>query len=130
MAEQAGRAQGCSGREDGDIAIPSAINGLPVTGIGQGAFNQRSGLTSVTIPNSVTIGSSVTTIGYGAFQDCSGLTNITTDASNPSYSSLSGILFNKDKTALIQYPPGQAGAYTIPNSVTTIGDGRSITAPA
>ena len=42
-----------------------------VTTIGQDAFYSCSGLTSVTIPNSVT------TIGQDAFNRCSGLTSIT-----------------------------------------------------
>jgi hypothetical protein len=33
-----------------------------------------------------------------------------------------GVLFNKSQTTLIQYPLGKAGSYTIPNSVTNIGD--------
>jgi hypothetical protein len=39
------------------------------------------------------------------------------------YSSEGGVLFNKDKTSLIQYPGGKQGSYTIPTSVTSIGDG-------
>jgi hypothetical protein len=31
------------------------------------------------------------------------------------------VLFNKDKTTLVAYPGGKQGAYTIPNSVTSIG---------
>ena len=31
------------------------------------------------------------------------------------------MLFNKDKTTLVAYPGGKQGAYTIPNSVTSIG---------
>jgi hypothetical protein len=43
---------------------------------------------------------------------------------NPRYSSEDGILFNKNKTALILYPAGKPEtAYTIPNSVTSIGVG-------
>ncbi len=38
----------------GDVTIPDTINGLPVTGIGGGAFYECEGLTSVTISNSVT----------------------------------------------------------------------------
>ena len=38
------------------------------------------------------------------------------------YSSVDGVLFNKSQTTLIQYPGGKAGSYTIPDSVTNIGD--------
>ena len=59
----------------GDVAILSkiTINGdeYCVTSIESGAFYKRSGLTSVTIPNSVT------SIGGSAFYGCSGLTSVT-----------------------------------------------------
>ena len=35
---------------------------------------------------------------------------------------MDGVLFNKTKTILIQYPTAKTGAYTIPNSVTGISD--------
>ena len=54
----------------GDIVIPDAIIGYPVTSIGD-AFENHSDLTSVTI------GNSVTSIGSSAFNGCSGLTKIT-----------------------------------------------------
>src|SRR5688572_30005781 len=54
----------------GAVAIPDTINGLPVTSIGDYAFTQRTSLTSVTIPDSVT------TIGESAFESCS-LTSVT-----------------------------------------------------
>ena len=59
----------------GAIAIPSKLGGYPVTVIGMGAFEGCSGLTKVTIPNSVT------NIGSSAFYDCSGLASITIPAS-------------------------------------------------
>jgi hypothetical protein len=62
----------------------------------------------------------VTEIGWGAFSDCTGLTSIDASTDNPSYSSADGVLFNKNKTALIQYPRGKQGTYVIPNSVTEI----------
>ncbi len=55
----------------GVVSIPSAINGLPVTIIGELAFSDKYGVTSVTIPGSVT------TIGPDAFLGCSSLTNAT-----------------------------------------------------
>ena len=35
---------------------------------------------------------------------------------------IDGVLFDKNQTALIQYPTGKQGAYTIPNRVKSIGD--------
>ena len=87
-----------------------------VTEIGDFAFEDCTGLTNVIIPDSVT------SISVSAFSDCKGLTGINVDKSNKSYSSKDGVLFNKNKTALITYPGGKKGAYTIPNSVTLIGN--------
>jgi hypothetical protein len=41
--------------------------------------------------------------------------------SNPSYSSVDGVLFNKNQTTLIECPGGKSGSYTIPSGVTSIG---------
>ena len=89
-------------------------NGL--TSIGQQAFYNCEKLTSVTIP------SSVTDIGSSAFGNCKVLTGIVVAAENPNYSSADGVLFDKDKTTLIQCPGGKQGEYTVPNSVTSIGN--------
>ena len=43
-------------------------------------------------------------------------------AANANYASLDGVLFNQAKTALIHYPAGKTGAYSIPSGVTSIGD--------
>ena len=99
----------------GAVVIPATINGRPVTRIGDYAFSQKSAITSVTIPTSVT------RIGGGAFVYCTGLTSIEVDPLNSSYVGLEGVLFNKSLTSLVQYPGGKAGSYTIPDSVTSIG---------
>ena len=94
------------------VTIPNSV-----THIGAGAFVSCIGLTSVTIPNSVT------NIGDNAFLGCIGLTDINVSPDNANFSSGNGVLFNKDKTTLIKYPAGKQGAsYTIPNSVTSIGE--------
>ena len=56
---------------DGTVIIPSTTNGLPVTGIGDWAFEDASSMTNVTIPGSVT------NIGDYAFDFCSALTSVT-----------------------------------------------------
>lgn len=96
-----------------DITIPDNV-----TTIDQFAFFYCTSLKKMTIP------SSVTSIGYMAFNGCENLTAFTVDANNPAYcSSADGVLYNKDKTILVQYPIGNSrNAFTIPDSVTTIGN--------
>jgi len=99
----------------GAVSIPASLIGLPVTGIGDNAF-QDSSLTSVTIP------ATVTNIGDGAFSFSTGLTAITVDPQNTFYSSANGVLFDKSQTTLVEFPGGLGGSYTIPDGVTSIGD--------
>jgi uncharacterized repeat protein (TIGR03803 family) len=96
----------------GSYAIPSSV-----TSIGAYAFFGCTSLTSVTIP------SGVTNIGGYAFDYCPSLTAITVNTNNSFYISVGGVLFNQNQATLIQYPPGEAGtSYTIPDSVTSIGE--------
>ena len=69
LSIEKGSVKGYSGTST-DVIIPSYYKGYEVTSIGDGAFSGCSGLTNVTIPNTVT------SIGGSAFYNCSGLTRI------------------------------------------------------
>jgi hypothetical protein len=96
-----------------------------VTTIRDRAF-WNSGLTNITIPSSVTfIGDDVFTfiseVHFNPSNRRSRLINILVDERNTTYSSIDGVLFNKDKTILIQYPAAKNElSYVIPSSITTI----------
>ncbi len=50
------------------------------------------------------IGADVTDIRSNAFYSCWALENIEVDENNPNYCDIDGVLYNKDKTVLINYP--------------------------
>ncbi len=55
---------------DNVVVIPSAINGLPVTSLGDMAFYDCTNLTSVTVPGSIT------NVGELVFSECTSLTSV------------------------------------------------------
>jgi len=86
-----------------------------VTVIGLQAFSGTS-ITTITIPESIT------DIYAYVFNNCTNLTSIIVESANNNFSDIDGVLFNRNATALLQYPAGNARAsYTIPSSVTSIG---------
>ena len=108
-----------------------------LTTIGLQAFFNCWKLTSVTFPTtfttlglealsqtgltSVNITSGITKIDRSPFVDCYNMTEITVDAENKNYVAENGVLYNKDKTILIQYPCGKTGSqFVVPDGVTHI----------
>jgi len=82
------------------------------------AFRNAIHLEEVHIPESVL------SVGDSIFLEANNLKRITVHVNNAIYSSTpEGVLFNKDKTILIQYPPnGPYTEYTIPDTVAVIRD--------
>ena len=107
----------------GSIAIKSVVIGNGVTSIGSHAFYNCSKLISITIPKSVTSIFFGDFMGFFPFKGNTGIASIQVDGANPVYSSKDGVLFDKAMTTLLQYPEKKPGAYTIPESVTSIGGG-------
>ena len=142
------------GKYSGDIIIPEKVKGNDgveyiVASLGASCFEECSGLTSITIPSSVTslgascfafcdgltsitIPSSVTSLGASCFEGCSGLTSITIPSSVTSLgdecfqgcSGLTSITIPSSVTSLDDYCfQGCSGliSITIPSSVTSLG---------
>ncbi len=84
--------------------------------IGIAAFADCSDLINITIPDSVTSINDV-------FSGCNSLTSINIATGNKKYTSVDGVIFDKDIAVLVRYPIGKNETkYTIPDGVTNIGD--------
>ena len=108
-----------------------------VSEIADSAFKNCSSIKGIEIPETVSrigayafygstireveIPSTVREIGNYAFSGCKYLTSIEVDEDSSSYSSSSGILYNKAGTTLITYPAGKTDNFVnIPREVQTI----------
>lgn len=116
IADEAVTITDCKTTVSGDVVIPDTIEGYAVTKIGWRAFYSCTKLSSITIP------SGVTSISNRAFENCPNINSFTVDENNQYYSNDEyGVLFNKEKTELIQYPAGNSRTeYTVPSGVTKI----------
>ena len=81
--------------------------------IPEGLF-EGSGIESITIPKGIEC------IQRHAFTSCVNLTSIEVEEGNETFSSHDGVLYNKDQTQLVVYPGGRAGAFEIPDTVTSL----------
>ena len=93
-----------------DITIPEGVER-----IGASAFSHCQCFTEINIPDSVTI------IGKYAVNNCQNVKRITVGENNTAYSSVDGVLYDKDKTELICCPSIKSNV-TIPDGVTNISD--------
>lgn len=110
----------CDPSISGDVVIPNTIEGQPVKVIDMHAFAECDGITSVYIPENIIEDDEFFNFFSGGF----GLNveKYIVDENNSYYSSVDGIVYNKDKTKLVKYPCGKGETeYVIPDSVTRIG---------
>ena len=84
--------------------------------IGNNAFQN-----CVSLKN-ISIGKNVSSISTTAFSGDTALENIEVSEDNATYSDYDGALLNKEQTSILLYPKSKAGDYTIPDTVTSIGD--------
>ncbi|MCR5611188.1 MAG: leucine-rich repeat protein [Clostridiales bacterium] len=123
----------------GSPALTEAVIAGSVVSIGRSAFASCSVLSGVVLSEGVeTIGSyafsncdfiaeidipaSVTSIASDAFYSCSGLSAIRVAEGNRSYRSEGGVLYSFDMSTILLFPAGIAGSFTVPDSVTSVGD--------
>ena len=121
---------GC--RDIGEIVFPTGLKE-----IGASAFVNCYGLTNIVIPDSVTdigisafdactnvtsirLPKSLTTIDDYGFRFLSNLKEFIISDSSENYTTIDGVLFSKDATELICYPPAKGRIYHVPNTVKTI----------
>ena len=103
--------------------IPEGINHLEFA-----AFYKCSNLINLNVPKSI---ESFPVVGWWDEKcwEYSNIENINVSSENETYSSVDGVLFNKDKTELILYPAGKRQAnYSIPETVNEISEGAFYTA--
>lgn len=101
----------CPGGKSGVISLPDSVSF-----IGTRAFNTCPFVTSISLPMNIS------GVGEYSFLQCNSLTSIDVDGSNMNYSSIGGLLYNKNATTLLQCPGGKAGAISLPDSITSIGN--------
>ena len=117
------------------ISVPSSI-----TAIGTYAFYNCVRLSAIDIEGDVSVGDyafsecgSLATVNLGAdvhnfnfmlaFDGCYSIETVNVHADNGYFADIDGVLFNKSCTQIIFYPRARSGAYTLPASVASVGDG-------
>ena len=95
-------------------SLKTVIFSDSVTTIADGSFTDCTGL------ESVTIGKGCTSVTASAFTRNVNLVKFDVSEDNENYASVDGVLYNKEKTAVICYPKSLSGECVIPDTVTSI----------
>lgn len=134
--------------KDAVLQIPDTIDGLPVVGITSLGSAIKTA-TKIVIPDSVrmlsgsafkftgtdmyesednnliplqelTVGSGVSNLSMEMLRKARSLEKIVVAAGNPNYSTVDGVVYSKDYSKLIAYPPAKTGMHYVPDSVTDV----------
>ena len=99
-----------------EVDIPNEIDGIPVTDIEYAVLDKCTMKTLTIHENLKSVGFSVDSINMN-------LESINVIGDSQTFTSVDGVLFNKDKTRLIKYPVAKADeSYTVPESVSEMED--------
>lgn len=109
----------CPGAKTGDYIIPQSV-----IEINRNAFHGCDNLKSVLIGRNIqTLPLYIYSYASPAFGECESLEAILVDPDNPHFCSVDGVLFDKEKTTILQYPSNKPGEYIIPDHVTAVRQG-------
>lgn len=121
-----------------DLTLPDALDGHPVTAIGEDAFQRCMNLRGIVIPHGVTsigrsafmdcrqlsavsLPDSLTDIGSFAFNGCDSLTGFTVSPDSGTFTGINGILYRRDEPCLVLCPCGLEGDLEVQAGTTAIG---------
>lgn len=111
--EQVSRIVLFNGEElSGAVVIPDGITSIPSHALQYGC----TGITDLTIP------SSVTEIADGAFKQLPKLKTINMTGESTFFKLVDNVLYNNDVTKILCFPQLREGEYTMPSTITTMGD--------
>ena len=114
---EAGTFRDCTSLKE--IVIPDSVTEIRSKWEYNGCYGAFSNCISL---ESITKGRGVESLDDEWIASCRRLENITVSPENKTYSSVDGVLFNKDKSELLAYPIGnKRSSYTIPDGVEKIG---------
>lgn len=85
-----------------------------ITYIYPNAFKGCKKLKTIDIPASVTY------LPYTFATDCDSLTQINVASDNENFCSADGVVYTKDMTSLVAFPQAKTGAYTLPDTLTSV----------
>lgn len=91
-----------------DLTLPASLKSLGMSSL------RGTAIKSITIPKGCT------SIGDYAFMGCNSLKEILVESGNVKYSSVDGMLCNRQGWEIISWPGGKATEYTIPQGITNI----------